>query len=114
MAWVSDVDGLTLTIAAAYGLGKATEAHHGRLATPIDELQCAGRAFRENRTIHVDTAGIDELMPGADAQLRARVRTAAEDADVRHLLAVPIRVGEKRLGVIEVLSARSRAFSRTA
>jgi signal transduction histidine kinase len=111
VAYVADEEGKTLRIAAAYGLGKTTLAGHGLEPTPVEELRCAGRALRENRTVLLDVSGIDELIGHTTPEERARVKTSVADPDFRQLLAAPIRVGDRRLGVIEVLSRRPGAFS---
>jgi signal transduction histidine kinase len=111
IAYVADEHGKTLTIAAAYGLGKSTQAGHGMEPTPIERYRCAGRALLEDRPILLDVGGLDELMVECAPEVRARVRASVEDAEVRQLLAVPIRVGDRRLGVIEVLARRPGAFS---
>ncbi len=56
--------------------------------------------------------GLDELAEGEPVETRARARAAVANPDVRALMAVPIRVGDHRLGVLEVMSYRPGAFSR--
>ena len=111
IAYVAGEDGKTLSIAAAYGLGKSTQAGHGMEPTPIERYRCAGRALVEDRPILLDVGGLDELMAECGPEERARVRAAVENAEVRQLLAVPIRVGDRRLGVIEILARRPDAFA---
>ncbi len=113
VAYVASEDGHTLSVAAAYGLGRATMATWGESPIPIENLFCAGRAFRENQLISLEVEGFAELMPGARLEDLARVRSSVADSDVRHLLAAPIRVGDRRLGVIEVLACRKRAFTES-
>ncbi len=56
-------------------------------------------------------SGFDELADGWDPGTRARARAAVENPDVRSLMAVPIRVGDHRLGVLEVLAIARDAFT---
>ncbi|MEO6324388.1 MAG: ATP-binding protein, partial [Thermoanaerobaculia bacterium] len=111
IAYVVKEDLASFSIAAAYGLGKVTQTAVGSDVIMIDEFRCAGRAFRENRPVFVEIQGLDELMSGLPSVRRARVRSSVDNAEIRHLLAVPIRVGERGLGVIEILALRPRAFT---
>jgi signal transduction histidine kinase/CheY-like chemotaxis protein len=56
--------------------------------------------------------GLDEQAEGDPVESRARARAAVANPDVRALMAVPIRVGDQRLGVLEVMSYRAGAFTR--
>lgn len=111
IAYVAQDDQKSFVIAAAYGLGKATQAGEGSGPIPMETFRCAGRAYLENRPVLLETAGLDDLMSDYPAGTRARVKSAVENAEIRHLMAAPIRVGDRRLGVIEVLSCRPRAFT---
>lgn len=111
VVYVASEDGRTLSIAAANGAGRATQAAYGTEPIPLAALRCAGTAFSENRIVFLDTEGLDALMSGASAEERARVRYALPEGDVGQLMAAPIRVGERRLGVIELLAGRPRAFT---
>jgi signal transduction histidine kinase len=111
VAYVAGEDGDTLSVAAAFGVGMVTLATHGHGPIPANALICAGRSLRENRPVLVATSGLDELTAGLPLELRAKARAAVDDPEVRHLMAAPIRVGDQRLGVIEVLACRPGAFS---
>ncbi len=111
MAWVCDADGTSLSVAAADGLGAMTQRTAGTSPHPLPGLKCAGRAFLENRVVFTQVEGFDELAAGWDAGARARARSAVENADAHSLLAVPIRVGDHRLGVLEVLAIERNAFT---
>ena len=84
----------------------------GTSPRPAAQLRSAGRAFRENRPVFTDVNGLDELTQGEPLETRARARAAVANPDVRALMAVPIRVGDQRLGVLEVMSYRPSAFTR--
>ena len=111
VAWVCDADGTSLSVAAADGLGAMTQRTVGTSPHPLPGLKCAGRAFLENRVVFTQVEGFDELAAGWDAGARARARSAVENADAHSLLAVPIRVGDHRLGVLEVLAIERDAFT---
>lgn len=113
VVWAACEDGVSLRVAAAHGSGRATEAAFGTRAAPAAELFCAGVAFLENRPAFLEPASLTELMGNAPAEERARIRATLPGDDVRHLMAAPIRVGERRLGVLEILSGRPGAFSAT-
>lgn len=113
VVYVADEEGRTLSIASTYGIGRATEEAHAGAPIEVDLLLCAGRAFRENRPVSLEVPGTDELVSGRSAEERARTRTQLGATEIRHLLAAPIRVGERRLGVIEVLASQSGAFFDT-
>lgn len=112
VAWVSDAAGASLSVAAADGLGVMTQRTAGTSPHPLAGLKCAGRAFLENRVVFTQVEGFDELAAGWDPGARARARAAVENADAHSLLAVPIRVGDHRLGVLEVLAIGRDAFTR--
>jgi signal transduction histidine kinase len=111
VAWVCDADGTSLSVAAADGLGAMTQRTVGTSPHPLPGLKCAGRAFLENRVVFTQVEGFDELAADWDAGARARARSAVENADAHSLLAVPIRVGDHRLGVLEVLAIERNAFT---
>ena len=111
VAWVCDGDGTGLSVAAADGLGTMTQRTAGTSPHPVTGLRCAGKAFLENRVVFIQVEGFDELSAGWDASARARGRSAVENADVHSLMAVPIRVGDHRLGVLEVLAIARDAFT---
>ena len=111
VAWVSDAEATSLSVAAADGLGEMTQRAAGTAPHPVASLKCAGRAFLENRPVFVQVSGFDELSAGWDPGSRARARAAVENPDVRSLMAVPIRVGDHRLGVLEVLAVGEDAFT---
>jgi signal transduction histidine kinase len=111
VAWVSDTGGTSLSVAAADGVGDMTLRAAGTAPHPLERLKCAGRAFLENRPVFLQVSGFDELSAGWDPATRARARAAVENPDVRSLMAVPIRVGDHRLGVLEVLAITAEAFT---
>ena len=111
IVYVADPDGTTLSVAAVFGVGVMTQRGWGPGPIPVARLKCAGRAFLENRPCFLEVSGFDELAQGEPAEARARARAAVENPDLRHLMAAPIRVGSQRLGVVEVLACRPRAFS---
>ncbi|MCG3191911.1 MAG: Adaptive-response sensory-kinase SasA [Thermoanaerobaculia bacterium] len=111
VAYISGTTPDFLRVAAAYGSGRATQAAAETGQIPAASLQCAGEAYLSGRPVRLSTAGLDELMAGKGLEERAAVLSAVPGVDVRSLLAVPIRVAEKRLGVIELLSAQPEAFS---
>jgi signal transduction histidine kinase len=111
VAWVSDTGGTSLSVAAADGLGEMTLRAAGTAPHPLPRLKCAGQAFLENRPVFLQVSGFDELSAGWDPGARARARGAVENPDVRSLMAVPIRVGDHRLGVLEVLAIAGDAFT---
>ncbi len=111
VAWVSDAGNTSLSVAAADGLGDMTLRAAGIAPHALARLKCAGRAFLENRPVFLQVAGFDEISAGWDSGTRARARSAVENPDVRSLMAVPIRVGDHRLGVLEVLAIEQEAFS---
>jgi signal transduction histidine kinase len=111
VAWVSDTDDTSLSVAAADGVGEMTLRAAGTASHPLSRLKCAGRAFLENRPVFLQVSGFDELSAGWDPGTRARARVAVENPDVRSLMAVPIRVGDHRLGVLEVLAVAPDAFT---
>ena len=111
VAWVCDADGTNLSVAAADGLGAMTQRTAGTSPHSLSRLKCAGRAFLENRVVFTQVEGFDDLAAGWDAGARARARSAVENADAHSLLAVPIRVGDHRLGVLEVLAIERNAFT---
>ena len=84
----------------------------GSAPRPVGRLRSAGRAFRENRPVFTAVNGLDELAEGDPVESRAKARAAVANPDVRALMAVPIRVGDQRLGVLEVMSYRAGAFTR--
>ncbi len=112
VAWVADAPGRHLSVAAVFGVGVMTLRGAGSGARPVARLRSAGRAFRENRPVFTDVNGLDELAEGEPVEDRARARAAVANPDVRALMAVPIRVGDQRLGVLEVMSYRPGAFTR--
>ncbi|MBL8112383.1 MAG: GAF domain-containing protein [Acidobacteria bacterium] len=106
------VEGLdSLLVAAAFGAGQATKDSHGGRPIPIENLQCAGRAFEENTTMVLDVSGLEELMQTDSLETRARVRATLGEGEIRQLMAAPVRVGDRKLGVIEVLATRAGVFS---
>ena len=111
VAWVCDADGASLSVAAADGLGAMTQNTAGTSPHPLSRLKCAGPAFLENRVVFTQVEGFDELAAGWDPGARARARSAVENADAHSLMAVPIRVGDHRLGVLEVLAIARDAFT---
>ena len=112
VAWVADAPGHHLSVAAVFGVGVMTLHAGGTAPRPVGRLRVAGRAFQENRPVFMEVRGLDELAEGEPAETRARARAAVADPDVRSLMAVPIRVGDQRLGVLEVMSFRPSGFSR--
>ncbi len=110
VAWVADAAGENLAVAAVFGVGTMTLHSGGAGPRPVRRLRVAGRAFRENRPVFTDVEGLDELTDGESVEVRARARAAVADPDVRSLMAVPIRVGDQKLGVLEVMSYRTGAF----
>ncbi len=111
VAWVSDSPATNLSVAAADGVGEMTLRAAGTVPHSVGRLKCAGRAFLENRPVFLEVSGFDELSAGWDLGTRARARAAVENPDVRSLMAVPIRVGDHRLGVLEVLAITPDAFT---
>lgn len=112
VAWVADAPGRHLSVAAVFGVGVMTLHGGGTGPRPVARLRSAGRAFRENRPVFTDVSGLDELAEGEPLESRARARAAVVNPDVRSLMAVPIRVGDQRLGVLEVMSYRPAGFTR--
>ena len=112
VAWVADAPGKHLSVAAVFGVGTMTLHGGGPGPRPVGRLRSAGRAFRENRPIFTEVSGLDELTEGDPIESRARARAAVANPDVRSLMAVPIRVGDQRLGVLEVMSYRPGGFTR--
>jgi signal transduction histidine kinase len=110
VVYVANADGTALAVAGASGLGVVTQRAWESAPIPLARLRCAGVAFAENRAVLLEVAGLDELVEGQPAEMRARGRAAVEDPEIRQLMAVPIRVAEHRLGVLEVLSARPGVF----
>lgn len=110
VVYVASPDGGTLTVAASFGIGRAVGGATGA-PIPVDRLFCAGVAFRESRPVILAAESVDELISGESVTDRARVKALLDGRDFRHLLAAPIRVADQRLGVIEVLSSRPRAFN---
>ena len=111
IVYVADPAGNTLSVAAVFGVGLMTQRGWGSEAIPLAKLKCAGRAFLENRPFFLEVSGFDELAGDESAETRARARAAVENAEVRQLMAAPIRVGSQRLGVVEVLAYQPDAFS---
>ena len=66
VAWVSDADGTSLSVAAADGVGEMTLRAAGTAPHPMTRLMCAGRAFLENRPVFLQVAGFDALAEGWD------------------------------------------------
>lgn len=112
VAWVADAPGRRLSVAAVFGVGTMTLHSVGKGPRPLASLKSAGRAFRENRPVFTDVGGLDELAEGEPAEARARARAAVANPDVHSLMAVPIHVGDHRLGVLEVMSYGPGAFTR--
>jgi signal transduction histidine kinase len=112
VAWVADAAGRHLSVAAVFGVGVMTLHGGGTSPRPVSRLKSAGRAFRENRPVFTSVEGLDELAEGEPVETRARARAAVANPDVRSLMAVPIHVGDQRLGVLEVMSCRTGAFTR--
>jgi len=111
VAWVCDAAGTRLSVAAADGVGEMTLRTAGTEPHPLMRLKCAGLAFLENRPVFTQVSGFDELSAGWDSGARARARIAVGNGDVHSLMAVPIRVGDHRLGVLEVLAIERGAFT---
>jgi signal transduction histidine kinase len=111
VVYVANADGTALTIAAASGVGRVTQCAWESTPIPVGRLRCAGTAFSENRPVLVDVTGLDELVDGQAAEMRARARAAVPDPEIRQLMAVPIRVADHRLGVLEILSGRPGVFA---
>jgi signal transduction histidine kinase len=111
VVYVANADGTALKVAAASGLGVVTRKAWESLPIPVSRLRCAGPAFAENRAVLLDVTGLDELVEGQPADVRARARSAVDDPEIRQLMAVPIRVADHRLGVLEVLSGRPGVFA---
>ena len=85
----------------------------GSAPRPVARLRSAGRAFLENRPVFTAVNGLDELADGDPVESRAKARAAVANPDVRSLMAVPIRVGDQRLGVLEVhVVPRGRLHAR--
>jgi signal transduction histidine kinase len=112
VAWVCDEEGTSLSVAAVDGVGEMTLRSVGSSPYPPSSLKCAGLAFTENRPVFVQVGGFDDLSAGWDPASRARARAAVIDPEVRSLMAVPIRVGDHRLGVLEVLARHREAFGK--
>ena len=112
VAWVADAPGRSLSVAAVFGVGVMTLHAGGTAPRPVSRLKSAGRAFRENRPVFTNVEGLDELAEGEPVEARAKARAAVANADVHALMAVPIHVGDQRLGVLEVMSFRRAAFTR--
>lgn len=110
VAYVAVGGGAALQVKAAYGLGRGTLTVFGETPIPFEMLRCAGAAFTGNAPVLLDVEGLDGLMTGATPEEKARVSAAIEGREIRQLLAAPIRVGDKKLGVIEVLACRSKSF----
>ncbi len=110
VVYVADADGTELTVAAAHGSGRATQVAFEDAMVDPSALRCAGAAWLQGRPVSLDVSGLDELMEGSDAATRARIRASVEPHDVRHLLAAPIRAGDRRLGVLEALGCREEGF----
>jgi signal transduction histidine kinase len=111
VAWVCDAEGSNLSVAAADGIGGMILHASGSAPRALEDLKCAGPAFLENRPVITQVSGFDELSAGWSPGARARALAGVEDADVHSLIAVPIRVGDHRLGVLEVLSLGRDAFT---
>lgn len=111
VVYVANADGTALTVAAVSGLGVVTERAWEKAPIPLTRLRCAGPAFTENRAVLLEVAGLDELVAGQPAEVRARARSAVDDPEIRQLMAVPIRVADHRLGVLEVLAGRPGVFA---
>jgi len=72
-----------------------------RIPVPID-ASLAGTIFREGRPIRTEAAGTDERhFSDVDQQVSFQTRS---------LLGVPMRIGEDRVGVLEVLNKREGPF----
>jgi len=111
VVYVANADGTALTIAASSGVGRVTQRAWETTPIPLGRLRCAGPAFSENRPVFVDVTGLDELADGQATEVRARARAAVPDPEIRQLMAVPIRVADHRLGVLEILSGRAGVFA---
>ncbi len=111
VVYVANADGTALTIAASSGVGRVTQRAWETTPIPLGRLRCAGPAFSENRPVFVDVTGLDELADGQATEVRARGRAAVPDPEIRQLMAVPIRVADHRLGVLEILSGRPGIFA---
>ena len=111
VVYVANADGTALTVAAASGLGVVTQKALEAAPIPVGRLRCAGPAFSDNRAVLLEVAGLDELVDGQPAEIRARARSAVADPEIRQLMAVPIRVADHRLGVLEVLSGQPGVFA---
>jgi signal transduction histidine kinase len=107
---VADPAGKKLSAAATFGDGRAILGLAGEAPQPVSALPCAGRAFAEDRPVFLSVSGVDELLAAHPPEVRVRVRAAIGGRDLRHLLALPIHVGERRLGVLEVIASGERAF----
>ncbi len=110
VVYVAEEGDEALTVAAAHGSGRAAEMAYGGDRIPVAALRCAGVAWTQVRVASLEVSGLDELMAGTDAAARARVKSAVQPHDVRHLVAAPVRVGDRRLGVLEVLGCREEGF----
>ena len=111
VVYVATEDGAALSIAAAYGLGVGVQMGLPSVKTAVGLLRCAGPAFVENRPVLLETSGLDDLMSDQPPEARARTRAAHGTPEIQQLLAVPIRVGDQRLGVLEILARQPRAFT---
>ncbi|HQR46598.1 MAG TPA: GAF domain-containing protein [Thermoanaerobaculia bacterium] len=111
VVYVANAEGTALTVAAASGVGRVTQRAWESGPIPVDRLRCAGTAFAENRAVVLDVAGLDELVDGQAPDRRARARSAVPDPEIRQLMAVPVRVADHRLGVLEILSGRPGVFA---
>jgi GAF domain-containing protein len=111
-AYVADESGQFLSVAASFGVGVMMEKGYAGAPIPVTQLKCAGRAFTENHPVSLEVSGLDELAEWDTPEIRARARSAVDNPEIRHLLAAPIRVGDHRLGVIEVLACRPKAFTK--
>lgn len=111
VVYVANADGTALTVAAASGLGLVTQKAFEAVPVPVARLRCAGAAFSGNRPVLLEVAGLDELEEGQPTEIRARSRSAVADPEIRQLLAVPIRVADHRLGVLEVLASQPGVFA---
>ncbi len=106
VVFVANAEGTALTVAATYGNGRVAQAGWQAASIPLEKLPCAGKAFGQNRAVLHEVEGFDELTEKEPQEVRARMREALGSEGMRQLLAVPIRVADHRLGVLQVLSSR--------
>jgi signal transduction histidine kinase len=111
VAFVANAEGTALAAAAVFGVGRIAEQGWQGASIPLERLPCAGVAFSENRAVLHEVSEFDQLVGHEPQEVRARMRAALENRPIRQLLAVPIRVADHRLGVLQILSSQPGVFA---